>query len=68
MKSSGTRWKWERSLDADGHPQWLATIDGYDVAVIWRSGGDSGEYLLEDGSRYSDLASAKKAAREKWDD
>ncbi len=58
-------WKWERSLDDDGHPQWVAKHDGTNT-VIWRAGGDTGDYLLEDGSRYPDLASAKKAAVLNW--
>lgn len=58
-------WKWQRSLDADGHPQWIAKHDGSST-VIWRAGGNSGDYLLEDGSRYPDLVLAKKAALRKW--
>lgn len=58
-------WKWQRSLDEDGHPQWIAKHDG-SYSVIWRAGGNSGDYLLEDGSRYPDLTSAKKAALRKW--
>jgi hypothetical protein len=51
-------WLWEQRLDDDGHPFWKA--NGY---TIWRAGGETGDFLTEQGGIHKTLAAAKAECR-----
>lgn len=52
-------------FDEDGHPYWKgrSSLRGGGSVVVWRAGGDSGEYLTENDDRRKTLKSAKHAAQ-----
>jgi hypothetical protein len=56
-------WTWTKMVDEDKHPFWRGRSNKGGAVVIWRAGGDSGEYITEGDERRKTLKGAKAVAQ-----
>jgi hypothetical protein len=58
-------WTWTKHTDEDQHPYWKGVSSRGGSVIVWRAGGDAGDYINENDDRRKTLAGAKAAAQ-RW--